>query len=100
MRASVAGYTCLNSSKQTYQGTQIVPHLRNVRVEAYCSGVCVKGVTVLVDLVIEDADRTPERRVASVPVHRLLIGLVSLGIFLLGHVASAQEIPALGVGII
>lgn len=79
------------------QGTQVIPNLRNVRVEADGAGVRIECIAVLVDLVVEHTNGAPESRVATITVHRLLVRLISLGIFLLGHVASAQEVPALRV---
>ena len=75
--------------KQTYQGTKIVPDLGDVGIQANSSGVRIKCVTVLVDLVIKHADRTPECRIAPVSVDCLLIGFVRLGVLLLRHVTSA-----------
>lgn len=66
-----------------YQSTKVVPDLRNVRVEAYRAGVRIKCISVLVDLVIQDADGAPESRVPAVTVNSLLVGLVCLGVLLL-----------------
>ena len=68
---------------QTYQGSQVIPHFGDVRVEAYGAGVCIKCISVLVDLVVQDANRAPECRVPSVAIDGLLIGLIRLGILLL-----------------
>ena len=82
-------------TKQTYQSTKIIPDFGDVRVQTDSSGVCIESVAVLVDLVIEHADRTPECRIASVAVNRLLVSFVRLGVFLLRHVAPPEEVPAL-----
>lgn len=77
---------------------EVIPDLRDVWVESDRSRVGVKGVSELVDLVVEDADRAPERRVSTVPVDGLLIRLVRLVVPLTRHERPAQEVPALGVG--
>lgn len=69
--------------KQTYQSSKVVPDLGNVRVQAYCAGICIKCISVLVDLVIQNANRAPECRVPPVSVDRLLIGLIRFWILLL-----------------
>ena len=79
------------------QRTKIVPNLRNVGVEANRTRVRVKRVAVLVDLVVENTDRAPEGRVATVAVDCLLVRFVRLGVLLLRHVASTEKVPALGV---
>ena len=79
------------------QRAEIIPNLRNVGVEANGARVRVKRVAVLVDLVVEDTNRAPERRVATVTVNCLLVGFVGLGVLLLRHVAPAEKVPTLGV---
>jgi hypothetical protein len=69
--------------KQTYQSSQVVPDLGDVRVQAYCAGVCIKCISVLVNLVIQNANRAPECRVPSIAIDCLLIGLVRLWVLLL-----------------
>ncbi len=86
--------------RRTYQSAQVVPHFRDVRVQANRTGVCIKCVTVLVDLVVQDADGTPEGRVAAISVHGLLIGFVCFGEFLLRHVATSKQVPTLGILIV
>ena len=76
--------------EQTYQSAKVVPNLRDVGVEANGSGVCVEGVAILVDLVVQDAYGAPECGIASVTVDCLLVGLVSLWEFLLCHVAAPK----------
>ena len=79
------------------QSAKVVPDFRNVGVEANSTRVCVERITVLVDLVVEHTDRTPECRIAAIAVHSLLVGFVSLGILLLRHVASTKQVPALSI---
>lgn len=82
-------------TKQTYQSAEIVPDFGDVGVQTYSPGVCIESVAVLVDLVVEHADRTPECRIASVAVNGLLVSFVRLGVFLLRHVTPPEEVPAL-----
>jgi hypothetical protein len=77
------------------QGTEIVPNLWDVGVEADSPRVSIESIAVLVDLVVQDTDGAPEGRVAAIPIDGLLIGLIRLGIFLLRHVAATEEVPAL-----
>lgn len=90
----------INKRIKTYQSAQVIPDLRNVRIEADGTGVGVERIAVLIDLIIQDTNRAPKSRVLSITVHGLLVGFVGLGIFLLGHVATTQQIPALGILII
>lgn len=69
--------------EQIYQSPQVVPDLGNVRVQAYRAGICIKCISVLVDLVIQDSNRAPECWVPSVAVDRLLICLIRLWVLLL-----------------
>lgn len=82
------------------QSPEVVPDFGYVWVEANCARVRVEGVAVLVDLVVEDADRAPESRVPAVPVHGLLVGFIGLVVLSLCHVASSEQVPALSVGAI
>jgi hypothetical protein len=79
------------------QGAKVVPDFGNVGVEANGARVRVKRVAVLVDLVVEHTDRTPECRVAAIAVYGLLVGFVGLGVLLLRHVASTKQVPALSI---
>ncbi len=76
--------------EQTHQSTKVIPDFRYVRIQTDCAGVCIEGVAVLIDLVVEHAYRTPECRIPPVTVDRLLIRLVRFWILLLRHVASAK----------
>lgn len=69
--------------KQTYQSSQVVPDLGNVRIQAYRAGVCIQRISVLVDLVVQNAYRAPECRVPAVAIDGLLIRLICLGVLLL-----------------
>lgn len=80
--------------------TKIIPDFRNVGVEANGTRVRVESISVLVDLVVEYADGAPKGRIAAVAIDGLLVGLVGLGVLLLSHVASSQEIPALSIRLV
>jgi hypothetical protein len=77
---------------------QVEPDFRDIRVEADRSRVGVEGVAELVDLVVENADRAPERGVPSISVDGLLVGLVGSVVLLTRHERSTEEVPALGIG--
>ena len=76
---------------------QVEPDLRDVRVDAYSAGVCVKRIAVLVDLEVKDANRTPKSGIPTIPVHGLLVGLVRLVVLLTSHIRPAKQVPALCV---
>lgn len=84
----------------TYQSSQVVPNLGNVWIQANGTRVGVESVTVLIDLVIEHTNGAPKGRVASITVHGLLVGFVSLWILLLRHVAATQKVPALRIAVV
>lgn len=65
------------------QGAKVVPDLGNVGIQTNGTRVSVKRVSVLIDLVVEHADRAPESRVPAVAINSLLVGLVRLRILLL-----------------
>lgn len=79
------------------QRAQVVPNLANVRVQSDGPGVCIECVAVLVDLVVEYTNGAPEGRVSTIPVNGLLVGFIRLGVLLLGHVATAKQVPALSI---
>lgn len=79
------------------EGAEIVPHLRDVRVEPNSTRVGIKRIAVLVDLVVEHTNAAPESWVASIPVDGLLVSLICLRVFLLRHVAATKEVPTLCV---
>lgn len=84
----------------TYQSAQVVPNLRNVRIQADGTGVCIQCIAVLVDLIVQDTDRAPECGIPSISVNCLLVRFVRLGVFGLRHVATAKQIPTLSVAIV
>jgi hypothetical protein len=88
--------TCLVVARLV-QRAKVIPDLRDVRIEADGTRVCVKRITVLVDLVVQNTNRTPECRVATVAVYSLLVGFVGLWVLLLRHIASTKQVPALRV---
>lgn len=82
------------------QGAQIVPNLRNEGVQADSPRVGIQSVPVLVDLIVEHTDGTPEGRIATIAIHSLLISFVGFGVLGLRHVASTEKIPALGIAVV
>lgn len=84
----------------TNQSAEVIPDLRDERVQPDGSAVCIQGVSVLVDLVVQHTNGAPEGWVAAVPIYSLLICFVCLGILLLGHVAPAKQVPALSVAVV
>ena len=88
---------CLAS---TYQGAQVVPHFGNVRIQTDGFGVGVKSIAILIDLVVQDTDGTPEGGIATISIHGLLVGLEGFGILALGDVAPSQEVPTLGIVVV
>ena len=87
----------LNSS---YQSAKVVPDFGDVWIQADSTGVSVQRIAVLIDLVIQHSDRAPEGRIPAITVNGLLVCFVRFWIFLLCHVTSAKEIPALCVVLI
>lgn len=83
LRPVLAAKRLNRSNDRAHQSTEIVPNLGDVGIQSDCSGVRVQCVTVLVDLVVEHADRAPECRIATISVDCLLIGFVGFGILLL-----------------
>jgi hypothetical protein len=80
------------------EAAEIEPYFRNVRVDPDSARICVQCIPELIDLEIQDADRTPERWVASVTINSLLIGFVGLVVLLASHISTTEEIPALSIG--
>jgi hypothetical protein len=80
------------------QASQIIPNLRDVRVNSDSTRISVECITVLVDLEIENADRAPKRRITPVTIDCLLISFVCLVVLLPGHKGAAKQIPALRIG--
>lgn len=83
-----------------HQSAEVIPDLRDERVQPDGSAICVQGVPVLVDLVVQDTNGAPEGRVATIPIYSLLICFICLGVLLLRHVASAKQVPALSVAVV
>jgi len=79
------------------QATEIEPHFGNVWINADGSRIGVEGVTELVNLEVQDSDRTPEGWVASISVDCLLVCLVGFVILLTRHISATEKIPALGI---
>lgn len=68
---------------KTYKSAKIIPNLRDVRVQADGTRVCIESVPILVNLVIENTDRAPEGWIATVTVDGLLVCFVRLRVLLL-----------------
>lgn len=81
----VISYTYEKSrlSLKTYQSAEIVPDLRNVRVQANSPRVRVQSISVLVDLVIQDTDGAPKSGILPIAIHSLLVGFICFWILLL-----------------
>lgn len=79
------------------QCTQIVPDFTDVRVQADGSGVGIKSITVLRNLVIEHTNRAPESGVTRVAVHGLLERLVGSIKVTADHVHTTQVVPRMGI---
>ena len=79
------------------QAAEIVPNFRDIWVESDSSRVSVEGIAVLVDLIIEDTDRTPKCRIPTVSVDCLLIRFVGFVVALTSHERSTKKIPALRI---
>lgn len=75
------------------QRPEVEPHLCEVWVDPDRTRVGVERVVKLVDVVVKDTDRTPERRVLAVAVHGLLVRLVSFAEVVGRHVCSSEEVP-------
>lgn len=97
---SVSLGSILPKITSAYQGTKIIPNLGDVGIQAYSPRVCIKGIPVLIDLVVKHTNGTPKGRVTSVTVDGLLICFICLGEFVLRHVATTEQIPALCVSLV
>jgi len=75
---------------RAYQGTKVVPNLRDVWIEADGARICIKRITILIYLIVKNPDGAPECRISPITIDGLLIGLICLGKLLLGHVATTQ----------
>lgn len=88
------------SAQGAYQSSEIVPNLRDVRVQADGTRVGVQSIPILIDLIVENTDGAPEGGIATVAVYGLLVGLICLGVFLLRHVATTQKVPTLRIVVV
>ena len=79
------------------QTPEIEPNLRDIGIDANSPGISVQCIPVLVDLEVQNTDRTPESRITTVAVYGLLIGLIGFVVFLTSHVGTTKKVPALGV---
>lgn len=72
------------------QCSQVVPHLGHLWVDPDGPRVGVHGVTVLLHLIVQDANGAPECGVSVVAVHGLLVGLIGEAKILLRHVDTSE----------
>jgi hypothetical protein len=79
------------------QGSKVEPDFGDIGVDANGTGVGVEGVAVLVDLEVENTDRTPERGVSAIAIDGLLVRFVRLVVLGSGHIRTAEEVPALRI---
>lgn len=86
--------------KQTHQSSEVVPDLRDVGVQANGARVSIECIPILVNLVVENTNRAPEGRVPAITIDGLLVSFVRLGVLLLRHVTTTQQVPALSVTLI
>jgi hypothetical protein len=75
------------------QRSKVEPHLCKIRVDSDRARVGVEGVVELVDFVVENSDRAPERWVLAVAVDCLLVRLVRLAKVVRRHVRPSEEVP-------
>ncbi|KAG1773663.1 hypothetical protein EV702DRAFT_1048218 [Suillus placidus] len=59
--------------KALVKAAQVKPDLGNIRVDADGTGVCIKGVTELIDLEVKSPNRTPTGGVPAIAVNCLLV---------------------------
>jgi len=76
---------------------EIKPDFRDIGIDADSTRVGVKRISKLIDLEVKDTDRTPESRIATIPIHSLLISFICLVVLLTRHVGTTQEVPALSI---
>jgi hypothetical protein len=79
------------------QTPQVEPNLRDIWIDTDGTRISIQGIPILVDLEIENTDRTPESGITAITIHGLLIGLVCLVVFLTSHIGTTKEVPALGI---
>jgi len=76
---------------------EIKPDFRDIGINADSTRVGVKRISKLIDLEVKDTNRTPESRIAAIPIHSLLISFICLIVLLACHVGATQKVPALCV---
>lgn len=67
----------------THKSAKIIPDLGDVGIQSDGTRVSIQCVAILVDLVVENTDRTPESGIAAITIDSLLVCFVCLGILLL-----------------
>ena len=77
--------------------SQVEPDFGEVRVNSNRSRVGVEGVVELIDVVVQDSDRTPECWILSVSVDCLLIRFVRFAEIARRHVRSTKQVPREGI---
>jgi len=75
------------------KSAEIEPDFGEVGVDTNGARVGVEGVVELIDVVVENTNRAPERRVLAVAVHSLLVRLVRLAEVVRCHVGATEEVP-------
>jgi copper chaperone CopZ len=79
------------------ESAEVEPDFSEVGVDADGARVGIESVVELVDVVVKDTDRAPERRVLAVAVDGLLVRLVRLPEVVRGHIGATEEVPREGV---
>jgi len=77
--------------------TEIKPNFRHIGIDADSTRVGVKRISKLINLEVEDTDRTPESGIAAIPIYSLLISFICLIVLLACHVGTTQKVPTLCV---
>ena len=67
----------------SHQGAKVVPDFGDVRIQANGARVGIQSVTVLVDLIVKDANGAPKGWIAPISIDGLLVRLIRFGILLL-----------------
>lgn len=75
------------------ESTEIEPNFGEVRVDSNRSRVGVESIMELIDIVVENSNRTPESWILAISVNSLLIRFVSFSEVARCHVGSTEEIP-------
>jgi hypothetical protein len=76
---------------------QIKPDFGDIGIDADSTRISINTITILVDLEIEDADRAPEGRIATILVDSLLAGFICLVILLTSQVRSEGSTTRISV---